>query len=141
MSQRAPGGAGRHSDRRSRTRRSEGGEEVALTAAEVANLPERVRSLDSELLALPAEMLPVTVEALALAAGYHAHGILEERFRNDMLHIALASIADVDVLVSWNFRHTVRLDKIRLFSAVNLEFGYKPLVIYSPKEITGHGED
>ena len=40
---------------------------------------------------------------------------------NDMLHIALATIAEVDVLVSWNFKHIVRLDEIRLFNAVNLE--------------------
>ena len=46
-----------------------------------------------------------------------------------MLHIALASITDVDVLVSWNFRHIVRLDRIRLFGAVNLELGYRVLSI------------
>ena len=30
----------------------------------------------------------------------------------------IATIANVDVLVSWNFRHIVRLDKIRLFNSV-----------------------
>ncbi len=53
-----------------------------------------------------------------------------------MLHIALATVAEVDVLVSWNFRHIVRLDKIRLFNAANTELGYKPLAIYSPREVT-----
>ena len=38
-----------------------------------------------------------------------------------MLHIALATIANVDVLVSWNFRHIVRLDKIRLFNSVTID--------------------
>lgn len=52
-----------------------------------------------------------------------------------MLHIALATVADVDVLVSWNFKHIVRLDKIRHFNAVNIELGYKPLTIYSPREV------
>ena len=41
-----------------------------------------------------------------------------------MLHIAIATAAEVDVLVSWNFRHIVRLDKIRLFNGVNLGLGY-----------------
>ena len=50
-------------------------------------------------------------------------------------------MAQVDVLVSWNFRHIVRLDKIRLFSAVNLEIGYKELAIYSPREVTIHGTE
>ena len=112
-----------------------------VTAAEVAGAPEPVRALHAELLVLPADVLPVTAEALALLAAYEAKGILGQRFRNDMLHIALASIADVDVLVSWNFRHIVRLDKIRLFGAVNLELGYKPLLIYSPREVATYGEE
>lgn len=58
-----------------------------------------------------------------------------------MLHIALATIADVDVLVSWNFRHIVRLDKIRLFNAVNIEQGYKPISIYSPREVISYGQE
>jgi len=37
-----------------------------------------------------------------------------------MLHIALATIAEVDVLVSWNFKHIVRLEKIRLFNSVKV---------------------
>ena len=58
-----------------------------------------------------------------------------------MLHIAIASIANADVLVSWNFRHIVRLDKIRLFNVVNLEQGYGELRIYSPWEVMSYGND
>jgi len=58
-----------------------------------------------------------------------------------MLHIALATIADVDVLVSWNFRHIVRLDQIRLFNAVNIEQGYKTVSIYSPREVISYGQE
>ncbi len=112
-----------------------------VTAAEVTAAPEPVRSLHAELLEIPADVLAVTREALALLAAYEAKGILGQRFRNDMLHIALATIADVDVLVSWNFRHIVRLDRIRLFSAVSLELGYRPLAIYSPREVATHGEE
>jgi hypothetical protein len=67
---------------------------------------------------------------------YEAHDVLDSRFRNDMLHIALATVAEVDVLVSWNFQHIVRLDKIQQFNGINLELGYKPLAIYSPREVT-----
>jgi len=42
----------------------------------------------------------------------------------------------VDALVSWNFKHIVRLDKIRLFNAVNVELGRKALTILSPREVT-----
>lgn len=58
-----------------------------------------------------------------------------------MLHIALASVADVDVLVSWNFKHIVRFDKIRLFNAANMEQGYKALAIHSPREVTTYGRE
>ena len=57
------------------------------------------------------------------------------------VQLALATIAEVDVLVSWNFKHIVHLDKIRLFNAVNLEQGYKPLVIYSPREVARYDDN
>jgi hypothetical protein len=75
---------------------------------------------------------------LDLLAAYEAHGVLPARFRNDMLHIALGTTAQVDVLVSWNLRHIVRFDKIQRFNAVNLESGYRPLAIYSPREVTSY---
>lgn len=51
---------------------------------------------------------------------------------------ALATRANVDALVSWNSRHIVRLEKIRLFNAVNVESGYRVLNILSPREVTTH---
>lgn len=102
--------------------------------------PEPVGQLFSGLLEI-AENLPVTDEAVELLRAYESHGILGPRFRNDMLHVAIATVAEVDVVVSWNFRHIVRLDKIRLFNGVNLELGYRPLTICSPREVTTHGKD
>jgi hypothetical protein len=81
------------------------------------------------------EFLELTEEAVGLANVYSEHGALPPKFRNDLLHIALATVANVDVLVSWNFKHIVRLEKIRIFNAVNLELGYKSLQIHSPQEV------
>ncbi|RCK76735.1 MAG: hypothetical protein OZSIB_3327 [Candidatus Ozemobacter sibiricus] len=67
---------------------------------------------------------------------YSQRGILKPRFHTDMLHIALATLGNVDVLVSWNFKHLVRFDKIRLFNAVNMELGYRTIQIFSPREVT-----
>ena len=55
----------------------------------------------------------------------------------DAEHIASASVAGVDLVISWNFKHIVRLDRILGYEAVNLRQGYKPLRIYSPKEVVG----
>jgi hypothetical protein len=112
-----------------------------VVAVEIHLAPEPVRVQYAELLNLGAEFLMVSDEALDWAAVYEARGILAARFRNDMLHIALATVADVDIVVSWNFRHVVRFEKIRLFNAVNLALGYKPIQIYSPREVTSYGTD
>lgn len=111
-----------------------------LTAIEVATAPERVRDVHREVIAL-GELVSATEEVVGLVGAYEAHGILGPRYRNDMLHIALATVASVDVVVSWNFRHIVRLDKIQLFNGVNIERGYRTLAIYSPREVTTYGRD
>lgn len=107
-----------------------------VTAAEIASAPEPVRDLHQEMLALAGAILPVTSEGLGLVAKYQAKEILAAKFLADMQHIALATIARVDALVSWNFKHIVRLEKIRLFNAVNIESGYRALSIRSPREVT-----
>ena len=53
------------------------------------------------------------------------------------LHIALATVARVDVLVSWNFKHIVNLRRIHAYNAVNLKKGYPLLEIRSPWEVPG----
>ena len=110
-----------------------------VIATEVQDAPERVQSLYAELLTLDPEIVEATESALELADAYQTRKILTPNFYDDGLHIALATIAEADVLVSWNFKHIVRFDKIRLFNAVNLEYGYKPLQIYSPREVTTYG--
>jgi hypothetical protein len=107
-----------------------------VTAAEISAAPEAVRRLHKEMLGLGGGVLPVTNEVLALVAAYEAREILPKRFAADMTHIALATIAEVDAIVSWNFKHIVRLEKIRLFNAVNVELGYRVLSILSPREVT-----
>jgi hypothetical protein len=87
------------------------------------------------------EVLPVSTEAMDLLATYQGKGILGPKFRNDMLHIAVATVAEADVVVSWNFRHIVRLDRIRRFNSVNMELGYKQLVICSPRELAPYETD
>ncbi len=106
-----------------------------LIMAECADAPPAIQELLADILALKPEIIAVTPEALTLADGYEQHGIVTPKFYADGIHIALATIAEVDLLVSWNFKHIVRYDKIRLFTAVNLERGYRPLTIYSPLEV------
>jgi hypothetical protein len=112
-----------------------------IIIAETADAPPEVRKLLADLLALTPETLVIIPEVLALADACQEHGILTPKFYAEGLHIALATSAEVDLLVSWNFRHIVRYDKIRLFTAVNLERGYRPLAIYSPREVASDEAD
>lgn len=112
-----------------------------IVTVEVANAPVNVQILYAELVSGSAEVLTVNRSALELAEAYQQRGILTPKFYNDGVHIALATVADVDLLVSWNFKHVVHYDKIRKFNAVNLEWGYKPLQIFSPREVVSYDEE
>jgi hypothetical protein len=74
-------------------------------------------------------------EADTLAEEYIRAAVVSESSWADAEHIAVATVRRVDILVSWNFRHIVRLSRIRAFNAVNLRLGYPALEIRSPMEI------
>ena len=82
------------------------------------------------------EALETTAEAAALAEAYLAAGVVPAASRVDALHVALASAAHADALVSWNFKHLVQLSRIRGFHAVNVLHGYPLVEIRSPLEVT-----
>lgn len=111
-----------------------------LTFDEISKAPKPVQETLRTLLEYDPEVLEITEVALDLSEEYLNRKILTPKFRDDALHIALASLANVDVLVSWNFRHIVHYDKIRLFNAVNIENGLKSIDIYSPREVTNYEE-
>lgn len=106
----------------------------AVVAEELRGAPERVRALFDELLP-GSEVVEVTAEALALQQAYLDAGILGERWSDDALHVALASVARCDPIASWNFKHIVNFHKIPKYSAVNALHGLPPLRIHAPPEL------
>ena len=72
---------------------------------------------------------------ISLANAYINEDVVSEAFFNDAMHIALATINKVDVLVSWNFKHIVNFNKIRLYNSVNLKLGYSLIDIRTPREV------
>ena len=91
---------------------------------------------DSKLGFCPPTEQPCAV-AEALAAPYIQDGAVGRNERADALHIALATAARVDVLVSWNFKHIVNLRRIHALNAVSLKQGYPVLEIRNPREVIG----
>ena len=94
--------------------------------------PENVKS---NLETISYEKIDVTKAMLDLTQKYMDENIVSEKFKSDALHIAIATTSTVDVLVSWNFRHIVNLNKIKLFNSVNLKEGYNLLEIRTPLEV------
>jgi len=105
------------------------------TLAELAGAPLEVRMIVKETPQETIEYVYLDGQTEDLADAYVAFGAVPRRMRVDAQHIALATIANVDVLVSWNYKHIVNLDRIRAFNAVNLQRGYAALEIRSPMEL------
>lgn len=73
-------------------------------------------------------------EAKQLAEAYINEKALGQASLNDAYHIAIASINRLDCLISWNFKHIVNFDKIKLFNSINLKLGYPLIDIRTPLE-------
>jgi len=106
-----------------------------LTRLKLKDAPKEVQNVIREISEENIEYVELTKEAVNLAQKYITEGVIAEGKLVDAEHIAMATLSRVDVLVSWNFRHIVNLEKIRGFNAVNLKFGYPLLEIRSPWEV------
>lgn len=107
----------------------------AATAGELRQAPPPVRQVLRSIDPVHLERVEVTRAVENLANAYIESGALGENMRADALHIATATVAGVDVLASWNFRHMVNLRRIHRYNAVNRRMGHGPLDIRTPMEL------
>jgi predicted nucleic acid-binding protein len=111
-----------------------------LVIDEIADAPVRVREFMRTSF-LPEEVLDVSVEMEDLAAAYMAQKVVPAGFVNDAHHVAVCSVARIDFLVSWNFKHLANARREAGFNAVNLLQDYPPVRIVAPTFlIHGHEE-
>lgn len=106
-----------------------------LLAQELRQAPEQVAARLDALNSDCTESVSTTARAVRLRDAYLDARVVSASSANDALHVALATTARSDVIVSWNFKHIVHLERIRGFNAVNIREGYAPLEIRSPKEV------
>lgn len=109
----------------------------AMTVVELMVAPDPIRALLASVPRAHLEMPEVTEEIEILANAYLDHRVIGAAHRADALHIATASVVRADVLVSWNFKHIVNLQRIHGYNSVNLRSGYPLLEIRSPLEVAG----
>jgi predicted nucleic acid-binding protein len=107
----------------------------SLTIQELAAAPAEVRRRLASVPEAHIETLQLDTEAKELAEAYMAAGVLTGTMRADAQHIAIATVARVDVLVSWNFKRIVHLQRIRGYNSVNLRQGYPMIEIRTPREV------
>lgn len=81
------------------------------------------------------EQLTLDDNVAALAKEYIEKEVIPSKYEDDALHIAFASVNNLDVIVSWNFTHIVKLKTKREVSGINAMMGYKSIEICSPEEV------
>ena len=103
---------------------------------ELDRAPAEVRKMVlTSLQATPLGLVVEDEESRSLFVEYLELGIVPEHYRNDLRHEAVATVAGVDALVSWNFRHLVNIRTRRAVHGVNVRLGYPLIEIVSPEEV------
>ena len=81
------------------------------------------------------ETLATTPEADLLADMYISKGIIPEKYREDALHIAIATVSNLDFVISFNHGHIVKTKTMIGTGLANLRQGYKQIGLGTPTEV------
>jgi hypothetical protein len=108
-----------------------------VTFRELAPAPQYVKSLVDTVPADYMEEVATSGDSNRLQSAYLAAGVVGPACGNDAAHIAVATIALGDIIVSWNFKHIVNYQKIMGYEGINTIHGYRSPRIYSPYEVIG----
>ena len=79
-------------------------------------------------------------EAERLANVCIAEGVVSEKCFTDAVHIAMATVYDLDFIVSFNFQHIVKRKMMIMTEGINIKEGYKRIGIHSPTEVINSEE-
>ena len=109
-----------------------------ILEAELLRAPEFVKELLTTIPKEQIENIRLSPEATELADKYIEAKVVGKTSRADCQHIAIATLCKADVLVSWNFKHIVNLDKIRGYNGINYQLGHNMIEIRTPKEIINY---
>ena len=112
-----------------------------ITFDELDKAPIQVQQVLRDLPEGTVAEVPVDAEARELARAYIDAGVLQPAAIDDASHVAVATVAGADLILSWNFRHIVNYERIRMFNSVNIAHGYHQIEIRSPLEVAYDDED
>ena len=70
-----------------------------------------------------------------LAESYIEKEIFSEKYIDDARHVAMVSYYKISYLVSWNYKHMVKVKTRKIVNSVNILKGFKEIEIVSPLEL------
>ena len=85
--------------------------------------------------AISFKILQIDKKIRRLASEYVKHGAIPPDYSEDALHIAISTLNEIDYLLSWNFRHIVKVKTRRIVDIVNFSHGHPDLKIATPAEL------
>lgn len=81
--------------------------------------------------------LPVTSEVIDLGHALVMDGMLPAKAAIDALHIAVATVHDMDILLTWNCRHLANAELLGELGRYLRTKGYEMPVTTTPEELMG----
>lgn len=106
-----------------------------VVVRELSNGPTKLIELLKSIPEENIEIIELNNEIIELSKSYLTENIITKKYMDDALHVAAATVSRADAIVSWNFKHIVRLDKIKLYNLVNFKNGYGLINIITPMEL------
>jgi hypothetical protein len=80
-------------------------------------------------------MLDINTESERITDLYIQNSVIPFKYRVDASHIAIATIHEMDCVLSFNYKHINKLKTKRLTEIINLNEGYKGVTICTPMEV------
>ncbi len=112
-----------------------------LTIAELDRCSEPKRTgMLSSLLDIEYIEINQDEKSKELSQLYFDVGGLPPKSKEDAAHIAIASVNDCDIILSWNFKHIVNYRAITAVEDVNIKKRYKNIRILSPTMLLNEEE-
>ena len=108
--------------------------QVVLDEASAGD-PQEAQARISIVSAFP--VLEITEEAESLAAAIIASRALPPKAVGDAAHIAVATVNEMDYILTWNCKHLANAQIIRRLAFVCNRQGYSMPVICTPEELMG----
>ena len=106
-----------------------------ILTTELQGAPDKIITFYNSVSPTQIEHVEQTENSIRLGEKYLAEGVVGSTSRTDCRHIALATLINADILISWNFKHIVNITRIRGYNSVNIKNGHRTLEIRTPREI------